>query len=137
MPIAYDQSVLDRVFTLELARVAESAAVAAARWRGRGNEKAADQAAVDAMRTGLNNLHIKGRVVIGEGERDEAPMLYIGEEVGRGDVLFAATGVTDGAMLSGVRFTKQFIQTETIVMRSSTGTVREIKARHQDFSKFS
>jgi fructose-1,6-bisphosphatase II / sedoheptulose-1,7-bisphosphatase len=82
---SYDQSVLDRVFTLELARVAESAAVAAARWRGRGDEKAADQAAVDAMRKGLNALHIQGRVVIGEGERDEAPMLYIGEEVGRGD----------------------------------------------------
>jgi fructose-1,6-bisphosphatase II / sedoheptulose-1,7-bisphosphatase len=325
--ISYEQSVLDRVFTLELARVAEAAAVASARWRGRGNEKAADQAAVDAMRRGLNALHIRGRVVIGEGERDEAPMLYIGEEVGRGDgpevdialdplegttlcaknmpnslaviaiaqrgmllnapdvymqkiavgpgypkgildldvapdemvyrladvkgvdpsefsvcildrerhqgiieavrstgasiqlltdgdvagviattdpsqtnvdlyigtggapegvlasaalrctggqmlgrlildndekverarrmgiedpfkiftheemakgdVLFAAAGVTDGAMLSGVRFTKQFIQTETLVMRSSTGTVREIKARHQDFAKFS
>jgi fructose-1,6-bisphosphatase II / sedoheptulose-1,7-bisphosphatase len=324
--IEYDKSVLDRVFTLELARVAEAAAVAAARWRGRGNEKQADQAAVDAMRTGLNALHIRGRVVIGEGERDEAPMLYIGEEVGRGDgpevdialdplegttlcaknmpnslaviaiaqrgmllnapdvymqkiavgpgypkgildldvpadqmvyrlaevkgvdpsefavcildrerhaeiidlvrstgasiqlltdgdvagiiattdptqtnvdlyigtggapegvlasaalrctggqmlgrlildsdekverarkmgiedpfkvftheemargdVLFAAAGVTDGAMLTGVKFTKQFIQTETLVMRSSTGTVREIKARHQDFSKF-
>jgi fructose-1,6-bisphosphatase II / sedoheptulose-1,7-bisphosphatase len=85
MPHSQDQSVLDRIFTLELARVAEAAAVAAARWRGRGDEKAADQAAVDAMRTGLNALHIKGRVVIGEGERDEAPMLYIGEEVGRGD----------------------------------------------------
>jgi fructose-1,6-bisphosphatase II / sedoheptulose-1,7-bisphosphatase len=85
MPNTLDQSVLDRIFTLELARVAEAAAVAAARWRGRGDEKAADQAAVDAMRTGLNALHIRGRVVIGEGERDEAPMLYIGEEVGRGD----------------------------------------------------
>jgi fructose-1,6-bisphosphatase II / sedoheptulose-1,7-bisphosphatase len=324
--IAYDQSVLDRVFTLELARVAEAAAVAAARWRGRGDEKAADQAAVDAMRKGLNALHIQGRVVIGEGERDEAPMLYIGEEVGlgdgpevdialdplegttlcaknmpnslaviaiaqrgkllnapdvymqklavgpgypkdildldmpadqmvlrvakakgvdpmdlsvcildrerhqdlietvrntgasiqllqdgdvagviattdplttgidlyigtggapegvlasaalrctggqmlgrlildndekvaragrmgiadpfkifthdemaQGDVLFAAAGVTDGAMLSGVKFTKAFIQTQTVVMRSSTGTVRDIRAKHQDTAKF-
>ncbi len=74
---------LDRVLTIELARVTERAAVAAARLRGHGDEKAADQAAVDAMRSELNNLDIEGRVVIGEGERDEAPMLYIGEEVGK------------------------------------------------------
>lgn len=73
---------LDRILTLELVRVTERAAVAAARLRGQGDEKAADQVAVDAMRTELNNLPIDGRVVIGEGERDEAPMLYIGEEVG-------------------------------------------------------
>ena len=76
---------LDRVLTIELARVTERAAVAAARLRGHGDEKAADQAAVDAMRSELNNLDIEGRVVIGEGERDEAPMLYIGEEVGTRD----------------------------------------------------
>jgi fructose-1,6-bisphosphatase II / sedoheptulose-1,7-bisphosphatase len=76
---------LDRILTLELVRVTERAAVAAARLRGRGDEKAADQAAVDAMRSELNRLPIKGTVVIGEGERDEAPMLYIGEEVGLGD----------------------------------------------------
>ncbi|NRG19091.1 class II fructose-bisphosphatase [Rhizobiales bacterium] len=74
--------VLDRILTLELARVTERAAVSAARLRGRGDEKAADQAAVDAMRRELNRLPIDGTVVIGEGERDEAPMLYIGEEVG-------------------------------------------------------
>ncbi len=74
--------VLDRILTLEIVRVVERAAVSAARLRGHGNEKAADQAAVDAMRRELNQLPIKGRVVIGEGERDEAPMLYIGEEVG-------------------------------------------------------
>ena len=73
---------LDRILTLELARVTEAAAVAAARLRGHGDEKQADQAAVDAMRTELNNLPIDGKVVIGEGERDEAPMLYIDEEVG-------------------------------------------------------
>jgi len=73
---------LDRILTLELARVSEAAAVAAARLRGHGDEKMADQAAVDAMRTELNRLPIDGRIVIGEGERDEAPMLYIGEEVG-------------------------------------------------------
>ena len=75
---------LDRILTLELVRVTERAAVAAARWRGRGDEMAADQAAVDAMRRELNRLPIEGTVVIGEGERDEAPMLYIGEKVGKG-----------------------------------------------------
>ncbi|WP_455479983.1 class II fructose-bisphosphatase [Bartonella sp. B23] len=318
---------LDRILTLELVRVTERAAVAAARWRGRGDEKAADQAAVDAMRQELNRLPVDGTVVIGEGERDEAPMLYIGEKVGlqknglaidvaldplegtticaknlanslaviavaekgnllyapdvymekiavgpgypkgvvdidafpadnihalakakgvavnqvtvcimdrprheklieevratgasirligdgdvaavidttdpdetgidiymgvggapegvlaaaalrciggqmqgrlqldteekivraakmgiddphkvytmeemaKGDVLFSATGVTDGNMLSGVKFTPRYIQTETLVMRSHTGTVRHIKARHRDYSKF-
>ena len=317
---------LDRILTLELVRVTERAAVAAARLRGRGDEKAADQVAVDAMRKELNRLPISGTVVIGEGERDEAPMLYIGEEVGtrngpevdialdplegtticaknlpnslavvaiaekgnllyapdvymqkiavgpgyprgvvdiddsatenlnalakakgvkvneitacimdrprharlieevratgaairligdgdvagvmhttnpdetgidiylgiggapegvlaaaalrciggqmqgrlqfnsddqiaralkmgvtdpnkvylmeemaKGDVLFAATGVTDGNMLSGVKFARDYIQTHTIVMRAQSQTVREIKARHQDLSKF-
>jgi fructose-1,6-bisphosphatase II / sedoheptulose-1,7-bisphosphatase len=74
--------VLERVLTLEIVRVTERAAVSAARLRGRGNEKAADQAAVDAMRRELNKLPIDGVVVIGEGERDEAPMLFIGETVG-------------------------------------------------------
>ncbi|MCL6229828.1 class II fructose-bisphosphatase [Bartonella bilalgolemii] len=73
---------LDRILTLELVHVTEYAAVAAAHWRGRGDEKAADQAAVDAMRRELNCLPIDGMIVIGEGERDEAPMLYIGEKVG-------------------------------------------------------
>ena len=74
----------DRMLSLGLARVSEAAALASARLIGRGDEKAADQAAVDAMRTQLNQLDIQGVVVIGEGERDEAPMLYIGEEVGSG-----------------------------------------------------
>src|SRR5436853_2323760 len=74
---------LERVLSLEIVRVTERAAVSAARLRGRGNEKAADQAAVDAMRRELNKLPVHGTVVIGEGERDEAPMLFIGEEVGR------------------------------------------------------
>ncbi|EJF90115.1 class II fructose-bisphosphatase [Bartonella melophagi] len=318
---------LDRILTLELVRVTECAAVAAARLRGRGDKKAADQAAVDAMRQELNRLPIDGTVVIGEGERDEAPMLYIGEKVGlrtgpevdialdplegtticaknlanslaviaiaekgnllyapdvymqkiaigpgypkglvdidaepgdniyalakakgvavdqitvcimdrprhteligkvratgasirligdgdvagvihttdpdetgidiymgiggapegvlaaaalrciggqmqgrlkldteekiaraakmrisdpnkvytmeemaKGDVLFAATGVTDGNILSGVKFTRNYIQTETIVMRSCTGTIRNIKTQHKTQSKFS
>jgi fructose-1,6-bisphosphatase II / sedoheptulose-1,7-bisphosphatase len=75
----------DRLLSLGLARVSEAAALASARFIGRGDEKAADQAAVNAMRDQLNLLDIKGVVVIGEGERDEAPMLYIGEEVGTGN----------------------------------------------------
>lgn len=75
---------MDRNLALEVVRVTESAALAASLHIGRGDEKAADQAAVDAMRTVLNSLSISGRVVIGEGERDEAPMLYIGEQVGTG-----------------------------------------------------
>ena len=74
----------DRMLSLGLARVAEQAALASANWVGRGDEKSADQAAVNAMREQLNMLEIAGVVVIGEGERDEAPMLYIGEEVGTG-----------------------------------------------------
>src|SRR5215470_7283168 len=73
---------LERILSLEIVRVTERAAVSAARLRGRGNEKAADQAAVDAMRRELNTLPIDGTIVIGEGERDEAPMLFIGETLG-------------------------------------------------------
>jgi fructose-1,6-bisphosphatase II / sedoheptulose-1,7-bisphosphatase len=75
----------DRMLSLGLARVSEAAALASAAFVGRGDEKAADHAAVEAMRAQLNLLDIRGVVVIGEGERDEAPMLYIGEEVGNGN----------------------------------------------------
>jgi fructose-1,6-bisphosphatase II / sedoheptulose-1,7-bisphosphatase len=75
-------SVLDRVLVLEMVRVTEAAAIAASKLIGRGDEKAADAAAVQAMRTAFNDLYMDGTVVIGEGERDEAPMLYIGEKVG-------------------------------------------------------
>ncbi len=75
---------MDRNLALEAVRVTEAAALAASRLMGRGDEKSADQAAVDAMRRALNDLAIDGTVVIGEGERDEAPMLYIGEQVGAG-----------------------------------------------------
>ena len=75
---------MDRNLALEAVRVTEAAALSASRLMGRGDEKAADQAAVDAMRKALNSLAIEGTVVIGEGERDEAPMLYIGEKVGAG-----------------------------------------------------
>jgi fructose-1,6-bisphosphatase II / sedoheptulose-1,7-bisphosphatase len=75
-------SVLDRVLVLEMVRVTEAAAIAASQWIGRGDNDAADAAAVEAMRMALNELPMCGTVVIGEGERDEAPMLYIGEKVG-------------------------------------------------------
>jgi fructose-1,6-bisphosphatase II / sedoheptulose-1,7-bisphosphatase len=77
-------NLLDRSLVMEAVRVTEAAAIAAWELAGRGDEKAADQAAVDAMRTALNELPIDGVIVIGEGERDEAPMLYIGEKVGKG-----------------------------------------------------
>jgi len=77
-------NVLDRVLVLEMVRVTEAAAIAASTLVGRGDEKAADAAAVEAMRAALNTLDMDGTVVIGEGERDEAPMLFIGEKVGTG-----------------------------------------------------
>ncbi len=82
--VVTENQIIERILTLELVRVTERAAVASARLRGHGNEKAADQAAVDAMRRELNRLPIEGTVVIGEGERDEAPMLFIGEKLGTG-----------------------------------------------------
>ncbi|MEG3147383.1 class II fructose-bisphosphatase [Sphingomonas sp. RT2P30] len=82
MTNATASTVLDRVLVLEMVRVTEAAAIAAASLVGRGDEKAADAAAVEAMREALNQLYMDGTVVIGEGERDEAPMLYIGEKVG-------------------------------------------------------
>src|SRR3712207_306947 len=74
----------DRNLALELVRVTEAAAIAAARWVGGGDKNAADQAAVDAMRLVLDTVHMDGVVVIGEGEKDEAPMLYNGEQIGDG-----------------------------------------------------
>ena len=81
---SHGEAVMDRNMAIEAVRVTEAGAIAAAKWVGRGVEKEADAAAVDAMRTALNGLNIDGTVVIGEGERDEAPMLYIGEKVGAG-----------------------------------------------------
>ncbi|MBL8582131.1 MAG: class II fructose-bisphosphatase [Rhizobiaceae bacterium] len=78
-------SALDRTLTIEIVRVVERAAVAAARYRGRGDELAADREAVQAMRDELNRLPLRGTVVIGEGEADDAPYLFVGEMVGRGD----------------------------------------------------
>src|SRR5437764_6922010 len=75
----------DRNIAMELVRVTEAGAMAAARWIGRGEKESADQAAVDAMRFVLDSVSMRGVVVIGEGEKDEAPMLYNGEEVGNGE----------------------------------------------------
>jgi fructose-1,6-bisphosphatase II / sedoheptulose-1,7-bisphosphatase len=100
-PTIEPHQTLERILSLEIARVTERAAVAAARLRGRGNEKDADQAAVDAMRRELNKLPIDGTVVIGEGERDEAPMLFIGENVGskRGSKVDIAVDPLEGTTL--------------------------------------
>jgi fructose-1,6-bisphosphatase II len=76
---------MDRSLSLNLARVTEAAALASAKWMGRGDKNAADQAAVDGMRRMFDTLNIDGTVVIGEGEMDEAPMLYIGEQIGKGN----------------------------------------------------
>ncbi len=99
--VVTSQDIIDRILALELVRVTERAAVAAARLRGRGDEKAADQAAVDAMRRELQRLPIDGTVVIGEGERDEAPMLYIGEKLGtaRGPKVDIAVDPLEGTTL--------------------------------------
>ena len=99
--VIQEEKIIERILTLELVRVTERAAVSAARLRGRGDEKAADQAAVDAMRRELNRLPIDGTVVIGEGERDEAPMLFIGEKVGtrRGPRVDIAVDPLEGTTL--------------------------------------
>jgi fructose-1,6-bisphosphatase II len=76
---------MDRNLALELVRATEAAALSSGRWMGRGDEKSADHAAVEAMRRAFKNISIRGKVVIGEGERDKAPMLYIGEEIGSGE----------------------------------------------------
>jgi fructose-1,6-bisphosphatase II / sedoheptulose-1,7-bisphosphatase len=96
------QQLLERILTLEIVRVTERAAVSVARLRGSGNKVAADQAAVDAMRRELNKMPIDGTVVIGEGERDKAPMLFIGERVGNnsGPKVDIAVDPLDGTTLS-------------------------------------
>lgn len=93
---------MDRNLSLEAVRVTEAAALAASRTIGRGDEKAADKAAVDAMRDALNTLSMQGTVVIGEGERDEAPMLYIGEKIGsgQGPVLDIALDPLEGTTIT-------------------------------------
>lgn len=100
---------MKRELALEFARVTEAAALAAHKWVGRGDKEAADQAAVDAMRTVLNQIEIDGEIVIGEGEIDEAPMLYIGEKVGKTDDVSCGVEAVDIAVdpVEGTRMTAQ------------------------------
>src|SRR6516162_1019903 len=120
---------LDRAFALEAVRVTEAAAIAAAQQIGRGDEHAADQAAVEAMRTAFNALPIQGTVVIGEGERDEAPMLYIGEKVGSGGV------AVDIALdpLEGTTLTAKALPNALAVMAiAETGTLLNAPDTYMD-----
>ena len=120
---------MDRNFALEAVRVTEAAALACSRWMGRGEEKAADQAAVNAMREALNSLAIEGTVVIGEGERDKAPMLYIGEKVGSGSgpavdialdplegTTICATGGTDALAVIAIAEKHGFLHAPDVYM---------------------
>ena len=111
----------DRLLSLGLARVSEAAAIACAPLIGRGDEKAADQAAVDAMRRELGKLHIAGVVVIGEGERDEAPMLYIGEKVGtgKGPAIDIALDPLEGTTLTA----KDMPNALTVIAMAPRGTL--------------
>jgi fructose-1,6-bisphosphatase II / sedoheptulose-1,7-bisphosphatase len=111
----------DRMLSLGLARVSEAAALASARLVGRGDEKAADQAAVNAMRDQLNLLDIAGVVVIGEGERDEAPMLFIGEEVGtgKGPAVDIALDPLEGTTLTA----KDMPNSLTVIAMAPRGTL--------------
>ena len=111
----------DRMLSLGLARVSEAAALASASQVGRGNEKAADQAAVNAMRDQLNLLDIDGTVVIGEGERDEAPMLYIGEKVGtgKGPAVDIALDPLEGTTLTA----KDMPNALTVISMAPAGTL--------------
>ena len=111
----------DRLLSLGLARVSEAAALASARLIGRGDEKAADQAAVNAMRDQMNLLDIAGVVVIGEGERDEAPMLFIGEEVGtgRGPAVDIALDPLEGTTLTA----KDMPNALTVIAMAPRGTL--------------
>jgi len=119
--VAEQDTYLDRFYTIELARVTEAAALEAARLIGRGDKEGADQAAVDAMRTALNALDIDGTVVIGEGERDEAPMLYIGEKVGsgRGPKVDIALDPLEGTTLTA----KAMANALAVVAMASGGTL--------------
>ena len=143
-----DQSmIMDRNLALEAVRVTEAAALASSRWMGRGDEKAADQAAVDAMRNALNSLSIDGTVVIGEGERDEAPMLYIGEKAGSGqgpkidialDPLGGTTITAKGnERINGDRLQRKVdisIRRTSIWIRSPSGRVAGRDCRSGQFS---
>jgi len=101
-----------RNLALELVRVTETAVIAASRWVGRGAKNEADQAAVDGVRKMINTVSMNGLFVIGEGEKDEAPMLFNGE------------------LLRGVRFNDRYISSHSLVMRSRSKTIRVIESEH-------
>src|SRR5262249_40255146 len=112
---------LDRNIAMEMSRVTEAAALAAARWMGRGNKNALDQAAVNAMRDRLRVIQMDGVVVIGEGEKDEAPMLYIGERIGNGEPpkVDVAVDPVDGTTL----LSKGLPNAVSVVALAQTGTM--------------
>ena len=120
----------DRMLSLGLARVSEAAAIASARLIGRGDEKAADQADVNAMRDQLNLLDIDGTVVIGEGERDEAPMLYIGEKVGsgQGPAVDIALDPLEGTTLTA----KDMPNALTVIAMAPAGTLLHAPDTYMD-----
>ena len=122
--------ILDRNLVMEAVRVAEAAAIAAWSLAGRGDEKAADQAAVDAMRTALNELDIDGIIVIGEGERDEAPMLFIGEKVGtgRGPQIDIALDPLEGTTLTA----KAMANALAVMAWAPTGTMLNAPDTYMD-----
>ena len=120
---------LDRAFALEAVRVTEAAAIAAAREIGRGDEHAADQAAVEAMRAAFNALPIAGTVVIGEGERDEAPMLFIGEKVGTGGLAVdIALDPLEGTTLTA----KAMANALAVMAMAEPGTMLHAPDTHMD-----
>jgi fructose-1,6-bisphosphatase II / sedoheptulose-1,7-bisphosphatase len=120
---------MDRKLAFEAVRVTEAAAISAARQIGRGDERAADHAAVEAMRAALNDLPIDGTVVIGEGERDEAPMLYIGEKVGTGGVTVdIALDPLEGTTLTA----KALANALTVVAIAETGSLLHAPDTYMD-----
>ena len=120
---------LDRAFALEAVRVTEAAAIAAFHQIGRGNEHDADQAAVEAMRYAFNQLPIDGTVVIGEGERDEAPMLFIGEKVGQGGLAVdIALDPLEGTTLTG----KAMANALAVIAMAEPGTMLNAPDTYMD-----
>ena len=117
---------MDRNIGLEAVRLTEAASIASARVMGRGDEHLADQAAVDAMRKAFNQLNIRGTIVIGEGERDEAPMLYIGEKVGRGDAADPEVDIAldplEGTTITATNGSANFTQNPTTGIPGSIGS---------------
>ncbi len=123
---------LTREITLEFVRVTEVAALKASRWMGKGNKEAADQAAVDAMRGMLDLVAIRGRVIIGEGEKDEAPMLYIGERVGGGGIydpeVDIAVDPLDGTSLAA----KGLPNALSVMAAGNAGTIKSFPSFYLD-----